>query len=155
VRFFLWSCFFLYRGKATGVWPGHSTPSSAEIWKAWSHTSTLSCFFMKWCLIKCRDLIFCRLNFLFLLADSLWPPIIYTTTAYSSLRLVFNRMFSLSLFCLTFPLFLFSTLLLFLFFPLKTQTPLCYHLRFDFFWHVYNKKLQIYAIIFSYLSVLL
>jgi hypothetical protein len=42
-------------------------------------------------------------------------------------------MFSLSLYCLPVLLFLFTTLVLFLFFPLKTQIPLCYHLRFEFF----------------------
>jgi len=95
LRFFLWTYVFLYIGKATGVWPGHSTPSSAETGKDWSHTSTLSCFFMKWCLIKCMDFIFCPLNFLSLFADSLWPPIISTTPpAYSSLHLAFNLMTS-------------------------------------------------------------
>ena len=80
------------------------------------------------------DFIFCRINYLFLFADSLWPPIISTSaTAYSSLHLVFKRMFSLSLYCLPFPLFLSTALILFLFFPLKTQIPLCYHLRLEFF----------------------
>ena len=79
------------------------------------------CFFMKCCLIKFMDFVYCRLNFLFLFVDSLWPPFISTTTAYSSLYLVFNLIFYFSLYCLLFLLFIFTTLVLFLFFPLKTQ----------------------------------
>lgn len=63
LRFFLWAYLFLYRDKATAVWPDHSTPSSTDTGKAWCHTSTLACCFMKWCLIKCMDFIFCPLIF--------------------------------------------------------------------------------------------
>lgn len=103
-----------------------------------------------WCLIKCKDFIFCLLNFLFLFADSLWPPIISTATAYSSLHLVSNHM-SLSLYCLPFALFLFTTLALFLFVPLKTQIPLCYHLRFEFFGS-FTIKSCIYTQLSSHIS---
>jgi hypothetical protein len=41
----------------------HSPPSSAEVKVVWSFTSSSSCIFMSWCLVKHRDSFACILLF--------------------------------------------------------------------------------------------
>jgi hypothetical protein len=66
------------------------------------------------------DFVYCRLNFIFLFMDYLWPPFISTVTSYFSLYIVLISC-ALPLNFLPLPLFLVTAFVVLLFFPLKTQ----------------------------------